>query len=321
MSSNKETALWAWLLFDAGIKTYRAKQILSLLQEKELTLEELIQLPSGQLLTVGFDPYKGVLSRTPTVRPCVSAIRWNESPYPQGLHELTIKYKPALLFFTGSLNLLKRSIIYLEPGKISPKAEDILPGIVDLLLDGSILPAVFTRSPQEEILIKQMAYSEGEALIFVDQGLDQWTPSEEILDHIQAGRIVALSPMPPNAKANPTLTPIIQRIAAASANRWVISAPHYNRLQNAGFNRPALLLEPNRTPASQQLPDSENAVDISDAIDWLNNASILPTQQTTVKKEKTLSERLPPQSSKQALHILERGGKVPEALRQRLLRK
>lgn len=321
MSSDIETALWARLLFGAGLKTYIAKQLLCLLHEKNLTLEEIIRMPSSQSSSMGFGPYQSALSQMPVGRPDTSAIRWNESLYPQGLHDLETKYKPALLFFSGALELLARPIIYLQPGELSAKGEELLPGLADILLDGSLLPAVFTGSPQENILIEQMSYSDGEVLIFVDQGLDRWTPSAEVAQHMHAGRIVALSPMPPGAEANPPLIPIIQKIGAAVAHRWVISSRYDNHSQYDSLSRSTLLLLSNTTPGAQQLPDTETAVDIADAIQWLNNTFNSDTEQSVGKEEVIAETNLPPISSEQALHILELGGKVPEALRQRLLGK
>ena len=323
---SKETTLWAWLIFDAGIKSYQAKQILSLLREREHTLETLFRTPLDELTSMGLSEYTSLLSHPPTPRQYPQAIRWNESLYPQGLHDLTLKQKPALLFYRGSLNLLSRPIITLEPGGITPQAADLLAGIVDILLDEHLLPAVFTESPQEEILLELMSYSEGEALIFVDQGLDLWQPTDEVLKHIQNGRLVAISPMPPKAKSNPALKAIIQRVASAAASRWVISTSHTSSSTYTGLKRPVLQLDTGDVSGIVQLPDSVTASDISDAINWLQNSEVLFVDQTTsvdgtqvVEKLLSQGDTLPPIPSDKALQILEMGGTVPEALRQRLV--
>ncbi|TFG72550.1 MAG: hypothetical protein E4H27_02400 [Anaerolineales bacterium] len=319
MAPDTETELWAWLLFDAGIKTYTAKQLFTLLQDKNISLQELRQMPHSEMTAKGFGSYQSTLSQNPIRKESISAIRWNAPLYPQGLHDLDIKYKPALLFFNGDLDLLARPIIYLLPGETTPPTAELLAGVVELLLDGSLLPAAFTGSPQERILIDQMMVNDGEALIFIDRGMDRWTPSEEIAQNINAGRIIALSPMPPGTAASPALNPIIQRIGAAAANRWVISSNLEKRAPADGLSRSTLHLLPDNVPGTPQLPAVRTAGDIEEAIHWINNSFIPDEEQTAGQTEVPVEEKLPPLSSASALQILEQGGTVPEVLRQRLL--
>ncbi len=319
MAVDTETELWSWLLFDAGLKTYTAKQLLTLLQDHNISLVELRQMAPAEIMAKGFGLYQSTLSQNPTLKKVTSAIRWNDPLYLKGLHDLEIKYKPALLFFNGNLALLERPVFYFLPGEITPPTAELLAGVVELLLDSSLLPAAFAGSPQERLLMDQMLVNDGEALIFTDQGLDHWTPPEEIAQNINAGRILLLSPLPPGTAANPALNLIIQRIVAAAADRWIISSNPGNRTSSDGLSRPTLVLLQDNLPGTPQLPDVRNAMDIEDAIQWLNNSFIVDEELSAGPAEVPVEEKLPPLSTESALHILEQAGTVPEVLRKRLL--
>ena len=327
MSESRETDLWAWLLFAAGIKTYQAKQLLLLLSEKSLSLDVLIKTPANERASMGFGVYTDILSQ-PTILPEIPpAIRWDEPLYPQGLQELSLKEKPALLFYKGAADFLSRPIIFLEPGELSGASRELLIGVIEILLDGSLLPAVFSQSPQEEVLLELMSYSDGEALIFLDQGFEQWQPTDAVAQHVHTGRVVILSPMPPAAKSSPVATAIIKRIASTAAARWIFSSNQPGRRTQTEVRRPLLQLNVDGQAELLQGSESMLAADISDVINWLQDSPATHANYSEVQNETLINEALarqeeslPPINTEKALEILEMGGSVPDALRQRLMR-
>ena len=69
------------------------------------------------------------------------------------------------------------------------------------------------------------------------------------------------------------------------------------------------------------------AADISDVIIWLQDSPITNIDYSEIQNERLtdealtrLEESLPPINTEKALEILEMGGSVPDALRQRLMR-
>jgi hypothetical protein len=325
---DSETTLWIWLLFHAGIKTFQAKQLLSSLSVQDMTLSTFIRTPSEKRLSLGFDEEHALISQPAGASVYPPAIRWNEELYPQGLHDLPLKIKPAVIFYQGTSDLLSRPIIYLEPGEIPDNNLELVTGMVELLLDSEWLPAVFVGSPQETILIDLMTHNAGEVLIFLDRGVEQWRPVDKVAHFMHQGRILVLSPLPSHTPATPALTIILRQIASAAACRWVASSGVTLENRQAEINRPALQLHANGSPEGIALRGVKIAVNIPDAIAWLvvsrqslQNPALTPEGNLTVSPELPDNDNLEPISADNALEILESGGNVPDILRQRLMEK
>ena len=85
MPADKETALWAWLLYDARLPVSQVKELLSLVLERELSLTELFNAPADQISLLGLDSYQNILEMTPNPPFEFQGIRWNAPLYPKRL--------------------------------------------------------------------------------------------------------------------------------------------------------------------------------------------------------------------------------------------
>ncbi|MDF1513912.1 MAG: hypothetical protein P1S60_08895 [Anaerolineae bacterium] len=324
MQGKKETALWQWLLFDAGLPANQAKQLLLLLAETGFSLQDFLTLTPDQLKTNGLDAYQHLLDRQPQIEIKNEAIRWNDPFYPPGLTGIPVKYRPALLFVIGNTHLLEREMVFLIPGEIPDAVGDLASGTIEILFDSRYIPVALDRSPQADLLLSSMAYGDGEAILCVDQGMENWQPSTSVATYIKHERLLALSPMPPATPANPKLTPVITALMAASAVRWVGTPYHHPIAGLEMITRPTLCLVPGPATVEKTEPNVTRAADISDAIAWLQDAEPLNPGQSdpalglpTVEKQ-PVDNTQPPLSRDAILAILETGGKIPEVLLKRL---
>ncbi len=314
---DNETRLWAWFVFHAGLSPQRAKALLSEWEQRGLALSAALEQLPAQAKTLGLTPDEAAKLRSPRELPDVHAVRWNEPHYPPGLHHLPLKVRPALLFYSGEVSLLLRPIIYLVPGPLDAATRELLQETIGMLLGENLLPAAFRGSPQAELLLEEMASSEGEALLFAGEGLAQLAPSEREQTLIQAGRLLLLGPLPPATRANPAFDEVLQQVATGAALRRV-----YTHLASVpddpAVAAGALLLTatvPSRMPRG--IPVAESAVE---ALTWLTEIAIPPSP--TPPTPQLAAEPLydaPPPTPEEALRVLEKGGRVPAALKKRLL--
>ncbi len=318
-----ETQLWMWFLFNAGLAPQRAKTLLSAWDQRGLTLHDVLDALPAQANALGLTPAEAAKLRPPASLPEVAALRWNEPLYPMGLHQLPFKLRPALLFYTGDLSLLMRPIIYLAPGPLDDETRELLQETVGILLGENLLFAAFRESPQAALLLEEMIASEGEVLLFAKQGLAQLALPEDERALVQAQRLLVLSPLPPAAPPNPAWDDVLQQVAAGAAMRCVYSdATTPGKIEG---NANALLL----TAASgAHAPHGIRVVtNAAEAALWLTELPVAPVsavQPTTATPSPTyeLAAELPtapPPTPAEALRVLEKGGRVPDALKKRLL--
>jgi hypothetical protein len=318
-----ETQLWAWFLFHAGLAPQRAKTLLDHWDQRGLTLCAVLEALPAQADALGLMPDEAVKLHPPRNLPEVAALRWNEPLYPLGLRQLPLKLRPALLFYTGELSLLMRPIIYLAPGPLDAETQELLQETVGILLGENLLLASFRESPQAALLLEEMTASEGEALLFAWQGLAQFTPPDQERALLQEGRLLILSPLPPASPLNPALDDILQQVAAGAAMRTVYSSATAPEKTETGANVLLLAAAP-ITRAPQGIRVVANA---AEAALWLTEfpaAPVSTAQQmpaTTAPPAFNLAADLPitpPPSPDETLRVLEKGGRVPEALKKRL---
>jgi hypothetical protein len=321
-----ETQLWTWFLFNAGLAPQRAKTLLSAWDQRGLTLHTVLEALPAQAAALGLTPEEATRLHPPDKLPDVTALRWNEPLYPLGLHQLPFKLRPALLFYTGDLSLLMRPIIYLAPGPLDDETRELLQETVGILLGENLLLAAFRESPQADLLLEEMAASEGEVLLFAKQGLAHLTLPEQEQALLQDGRLLVLSPLPPNASLNLTWDDVLQQVAASAAMRCVYShAAALNKIENHA-NTLLLAASPGiRAPQGVRV-----VTNATEAALWLTELPAVPAstaQQSTPMSSSSPSASLelaaeppadPPPSPAEALSVLEKGGRVPEALRKRL---
>ncbi|HOT90466.1 MAG TPA: hypothetical protein PLJ78_14705 [Anaerolineae bacterium] len=312
--TDNETRLWAWFLFNAGLTPQRAKTLLTEWEQHGLTLSSVLERLPAQADMSGLTPDEAIRLRPPHELPDVHAVRWNEPLYPLGLHHLPLKLRPALLFYTGEASLLLRPIIYLVPGPLDAATRELLQETVSLLLGENLLPATFRESPQAELLLEEMAISEGEALLFAREGLAQLMPSEREQAFLQAGRLLILSPLPPSTRATPALNEVLQQVAASAALRRVHTHAATLPDDPAAAAGTLLLTATAVSRAPHGIPVAESAVE---ALTWLTEIPLPPTPTSQPAAEPLYDA--PPPTPEEALRVLEKGGRVPEVLKKRLL--
>ncbi len=320
---DNETQLWAWFLFSAGLAPQRAKTLLSAWDQRGLTLRAVLEALPAQANALGLTPEEAAKLHSPHELPDVDALRWNEPLYPMGLHQLPFKLRPALLFYTGELSLLMRPIIYLAPGPLDDETQELLQETVGILLGENLLLAAFRESPQAALLLEEMIASEGEALLFAKQGLAHLTLPEQEQSLLQAGRLLILSPLPPNAPPNPAWDDVLQQVTASAAMRCLYSSTTALDKTEVSTNSLLLAASP-RTHAPQDMRVATNAVE---AVLWLTELPVTPVNMAqqmppTASPSSGLTVEPPadpPPSPAEALRVLEKGGRVPDALKKRLL--
>ncbi len=318
-----ETQLWTWFLFNAGLAPQRAKALLSAWDQRGLTLSAALDMLPAQINALGVTPEESAKLRPPRELPEVNALRWNEPLYPMGLHQLPFKLRPALLFYAGDLSLLMRPIIYLAPGQLDGETRELLQETVGILLGENLLLAAFRGSPQAALLLEEMIASEGEALLFAKQGLDRLALPEDEQALLQAQRLLILSPLPPAAAPNPTWDDVLQQVATGTAMRSVYSDA--TALAKIERNANAIVLA--ASPGIHAPQGVRIVTNAAEAALWLTELPAAPvsvTPQITVTPSASLELAAeppadPPPSPADALRVLEKGGRVPEALKKRLL--
>jgi hypothetical protein len=319
-----ETQLWAWFLFNARLAPQRAKTLLSAWDQRGLTLRAVLEALPAQAAALGLTPEETAKLHPPHELPDATALRWNEALYPLGLHQLPFKLRPALLFYTGDLSLLMRPIIHLAPGPLDDETRELLQETVGILLGENLLLAAFRESQQATLLLEEMIASEGEVLLFAKQGLAHLTLPEQEQALLQDGRLLVLSPLPPNASPNLAWDDVLQQVATSAAMRCVYS--HAAALNKTESHTNALLLA--ASPGMRAPQGVRVVTNAAEAALWLTELPAAPVstaQQSHPVSSPSASLELaaeapvgPPPSPAEALSVLEKGGRVPEALKKRL---
>lgn len=337
---NRETDLWAWFLFRSGLPTGRAKALLAAWEEHGLSLgAALSQLPA-RTTALGLTSAEAAVLKPPAELPEVSAIRWDDALYPAGLRALPLKLRPALLFYRGEPSLLSLPVVYLAPGEVSARDAQRVREVINLVMDERLLLAGYRPSAQLRILLEELAYGAGEALLFADTGLERWTPlaNEDVL--VAEGRLLVVSPLPPETARQDALDVVLQQVAMAAADRVILSGdpgqvPH----ALVGLDeKPALTLSTvsSGTPISENVEAAEAPVDVLPWLDGLYPGMLLTDTEETAAatavaespsgapapaEEPPSGETAlgPAPTPQEILNTLRKGGEVPEALRKRLL--
>lgn len=331
--SIQETSLWTWFLFNSGIPPQRAKLLLAQTNKQNITLVEVLQNVSLHAKSLRLAPDEVTRLKTPPAPAApVAAVRWNEPHYPSGLQNLPLKLRPALLFYSGDPTLLLRPIVYLAATPLQPQTQETIQEVIGSLLGEDVLLAALQDSPQAEILFEEMRNGAGEAMLIIRQGVNHTEHPPEVQAWLESKRLLALTPLPPHTPANPAWDAVLERVTFSAAWRCVAAelTPEV-----AACTTPTVLLTPTTEatypPHIQVIEDpSEISLwltdipapapivrkDLSSAHDGLSAAhGELPAELT----ELPIAPPEPPRSPAEILQTLEAGGKVPEALRKRLL--
>ncbi len=324
---SRETQLWYWFLFGEALSTQRAKELLTKWIKDGQTLEDTLRgfpnTPQAKTLR----PEERRRLQLPESLPPISAVRWDEELYPAGLHRLSLKLRPALLFTRGPVMLLQRPIVYIPPAESPEEAQLLAREALSLLLGESLLPAAVHGSPQAALLIEELAAAEGEALLFVRAGLPQITPSERETRLIEQERLLLVSPLPPEAPANPRWDSVLSQVEASSATHCILTGASPTPPSTPGRTPPTAWLTEER--GEGEAPASVERVRPADLLLWLTGSSASERADKPATSQPTLSEAArplgadppaePPPTPAETLDILKRGGDVPAVLRDRLL--
>ncbi len=313
---DEETKLWAWFLFGAGLAPQRAKTLLYEWEQRGLTLQAVLEKIPTQAKLLGLSAEETAKLHLPHELPEVTAVRWNEPLYPVGLHTLPLKLRPALLFYSGDPTLLMRPIVYLAPGILDAETQQLLQETIGILLGENLLLATFRGSPQATLLLEEMSVGEGEVLFFVKQGLAQLVLTAQEQTLLQAGRLLILSPLAPGALPNPALDDILQQVAVGAALRQVCSNTASLPTTPEVAANTLLLSATNRAPLPHGIHSVESA---PEALMWLLESPTTPVGPSPSLSSASEPFPAPPPTPAEALRILEKGGRVPEVLRKRLL--
>jgi hypothetical protein len=349
MHEDTETALWAWFLFRSGLPTARAKALLEAWLARGLSLSEALTLPRAEL---DIPPQEAARLHPPAELPPVTALRWDNGYAPaheigQGLLSMPLKLRPALLFYRGEPALLGRPLLYLAAAPLEAVDRPLLHEALSLLVDEPLLLGAYGGSPQVPVLLEELAYSTGAALIFARTGLANYRPTELEASLLDQGRLVVVSPLQPQTAYQPGYDPILQQVAVAAARRVLLTGeaarvsgtvPGLDMATQGASPVLALTATEPRRPAVPGLQVTGTPADVLPWVDTLfADASVDPESYETREAEsmaspastppywvgpeltETVEEELgPPPSPGEILETLSRGGTVPEALRRRL---
>ncbi len=305
----ENAGLWYWFLFESGLSTQRAKELLTQWQDEGERLEELLTLPPQAKAQHGLAPREIAQLEPPETLPEVTAVQWDAPLYPAGLRQLPLRLRPALLFTAGPAPLLARPLLYLPPLPLTEQEGELLQEAIGLLLGEGLLPATLAGSPQATVLLQELTHAEGEGLLFVRSGLERHPISPEAKALIENGRLLLVSPLPPTTPEHPDLAPVLAQVEGAAAKRCLLIGTF---LETPCPPAKSLHLVPPGTPPR---PDLRQVEDPAEVLLWLSD---LEPPSTGTLPEPQPGVEAAPLSPEETLNILEQGGAVPRVLRERL---
>lgn len=333
MTTMQETSLWTWFLFSSGIPSQRAKLLLTQTNKQNITLAEMLQNVPAHAKSLGLAPDEIARLKTqPNISTPVAAVRWNEPHYPSGLQNLPLKLRPALLFYSGEPALLLRPIVYIAATPLNPQTQETIQEVVGSLMGEDVLLAALQDSPQAEILFEEMRNGAGEAMIITRQGINRTEHTPEVQAWLDSKRLLALTPLPPQTLANPAWDTVLEQVAFSAAWRCVAAEL---TTEVAACTTPTVLLTP--TTEAAYPPHIQVLDDPGEITLWLTDTplpAVIVHNDLAVARDSSpaVLEELPamltelpvappepPRSPVEIMQTLEAGGKVPEALRKRLL--
>jgi len=327
LDQEKETRLWAWMLFNSTLPTPRTKTLLERLNRENRPLSDLLpQLPAAAAALGLTQEETTLLRAAPATLPARPALRWNEPTYPARLQQLPVKLRPALLFYRGPIAALIQPIIYLPPADLDEEESERTREALSQLLGENLLPAAFQGSGPAALLLEEMADTEGQALLFARCGIDQLELTAEENALLDEGRLLILSPLPPTAAANPAWQSVLEQIAAGMSARLLLSNASQVPVAVSQPETPGLWLTPE--PQGSLPANLHTAEDPAEISLWVNDLAVTTPAVTAapaaapspVETDLPEAAPLPPLPPQETLRTLAGGGAIPEVLRQRILK-
>jgi hypothetical protein len=322
----RNIALWYWFLFESNLSTQRAKTLLADWQKRDLSLEDVLtRLPQGAN-SLGLTPQEARQLRPPASISSSSAapdaVGWDEPLYPNGLRDLPLSHRPALLFYRGARAPLQRPILYLPPAPLETADEgthELLQETLGIVLGEEYLPAAFHGSEQAMLLLDAMRATAGDVLLFTYAGLENIDLSKRERAYLADERLVLATPLPPQTPAKPAWEPLLHQTAEAAAARC-LGHDLASIQQNEKLRRPTLLIR-NEAPERDLPAHIHVAATPTDVLLWLAGASEAPEPASAGADDLIAAPSEPPPTPEETLRILEAGGDVPDAIKKRLLGK
>lgn len=334
--------LWAWFLFESGLGAQRAKELLATWQSHTWSLRDALGRASSDPARLGLTPAEARQLTPPGLPPVVDALLWDDALYPAGLGRLPIRLRPALLFYEGDASLLRRPMVYLVPAQLGSEDTERLREVLNLLIGEDLLFAAYSGTPQSELLLEELAYGQGEALLFVPAGLKAGTITGLGVPLMEDNRLLLLSPLPAATPYRPALDAILQQVAAAAADRMILSGDAARRpADTVGLaGTPALAVsEPAAgtvVPANVHLATAPThaLAWVSPGLPWGESVEgdfeppkegSAPVRSASTQQEDDAeaydlhkADLGPPPTAEEIIDTLSHGGRIPEVLRRRL---
>lgn len=323
-----EPGLWAWFLFESGLSTQRAKELLTRWDQRAWSLPDVVERLPRSADRFSLTAEEARLLHPPGLLPHVNALTWHDTRYPEGLRDLPLKLRPALLFYKGDPALLTLPRVYLKPASLTAAEEAALREILNLLIGETVLFAAYEGTTQAQILVEELTYGQGEAVLFAASGLARCEPPEQELALLDQGRLVLTSPLPANTPPRSAWRDILQQVAAAAATRFLISGALKGQDMTQLSSKPALAVSwPDDAPPPP--PNVKPVTSPSEVFAWV--ASTAATSAAPREDEGgdpgpageaaygLPEDKLgPPPSAEEIIETLSLGGKIPDVLRRRL---
>ena len=321
-----KSALWYWYFYQSGLPTSRAKKLLANWQAEGCTLSEVLESLPEDADKRGLDLSTAKKLQPPADLRPISALCWDDELYPAGLQQLPLKRRPALLFTQGERSLLQRELIYLPPAALPEENVAALREALTLLLDGSLLPMTVRGSEQAALLLAELEQSTGAIALFTRAGMQQLTLTEQERDWLAAGRLLFISPLQPDSDFNPRWESILSQVEAASAPRQLLTGATPQPLTTPSERQTTAWLHTAQSDA--ELPaELKQLHGAEDLLFWLAETEAKLDPELAVTAESDASSKAgnetdsqPPTTPEETLAILEKGGKIPAVLHERLLK-
>jgi hypothetical protein len=242
------------------------------------------------------------------------------------------KIRPALLFYRGDLRNLEQPRILLAPSQLADTDRRQLREAVGLLVGERSILAACDGSDQAALLTEELVLSGGEGILLAREGLDHrsWTAEEAAL--VEEGRLLVVSPLPPDTRYQERWRSILEQVAVAAADRILVSGSEA-RSAPPSYPKPVLCLCA-KSPEQASTPDLVFTSSAPDVLIWIDEALAEVIEEADTGAQATRSGSLtaaglaadtrevemgPRPSASDILKTLASGGNVPEELRKRLL--
>jgi len=351
MAEESEVLCWLALLFGGELKLIQAKRLIQdwcLAQGRSLA--ELFTLSATELQSCGgvqaaeIESLIASQAHLTDQAQLLERLRWEgvswlirtDPCYPAAwIRFLSPAHQPMLLFYRGPLELLKQPAVAILSSSQVGDTELVLAFELAAGLAAEGLNVVCGQSPEEvcqAVIEGALTVPTGGTTVVLSQGFSTFTlPTEEIAASTERERLLWLSPFHPNTMQEEKLVGACYKLIAGLAEVICVLTTGEEEMQTTVYEalkwgKPVLVWElPEGEPGASRNAalleaGAEGIVDAEEALVRLRTLLGLKAHPTfpAVSPELEETELAPLLSPEQALAVLERGGKVPERLRQRL---